>query len=144
VSALKPWLSDRPARPHPKISKRFGATTVVALARAPASDPIDSRWISIVAGLIPPAADVGFAREDLCEARHVHRVADSDEVGHLFQSEAGHRSDLKPAKCSDAMSATLEAPFGSWVEVAGSCSARQAAISFRLAFRKLSPSRVMR
>ena len=33
--------------------------------------------------------------------------ANSDEVGHLFKAEAGHRSDLKPAGCSDAMSATF-------------------------------------
>jgi hypothetical protein len=40
--------------------KRFGATTGLALARAVACDPIDSWWISTAAGLIFPAADVGF------------------------------------------------------------------------------------
>jgi hypothetical protein len=55
--------------------KRFGATTGLALARAVACDPIDSWWISTAAGLIFPAADVGFVGEDLCEASHVHRVA---------------------------------------------------------------------
>ena len=45
---------------------------VLALAPAAACDPIDSGWISMAAGLISPADDVGFVGEDLCEASHVH------------------------------------------------------------------------
>ena len=33
-------------------------------------------------------------------------TADSDEVGHAFQSEAGHYSELMPARDSDAKPAT--------------------------------------
>jgi hypothetical protein len=60
--------------------KRFGATTVLALARAAVSDPIDSQWISMMAGLISPAGDVGFVREDFCEASHVHGIAAAREA----------------------------------------------------------------
>ena len=45
---------------------------VLALAPAAACDPIDLGWISMAAGLISPADDVGFVGEDLCEASHVH------------------------------------------------------------------------
>ena len=94
--------------------------------------------------ILDAARGLSGQAETLKSDVHAFLRADSDEAGHLFQSEAGQDSDLKPAGCSDAKSATLEAPFGSLVEVAGSCSARQAAISFRLAFRKLSPSSAMR
>jgi hypothetical protein len=33
--------------------------------------------------------------------------ADSDDPGQQFRREAGRRSDLKPAICSDLMSATF-------------------------------------
>ena len=56
---------------EPVERKRFGVTTVLALAPAVACDPIDSWWISMASGLISPAGDVGFVGEDLCEASHV-------------------------------------------------------------------------
>ncbi len=34
------------------------------------------------------------------------KVADSDEAGHAFQSEAGRYSELMPARYSDAKPAT--------------------------------------
>jgi len=74
----------------PSIRKRFGATTVVALARAPASDPIDSRWISIVAGLISPAADVEFLPARICARRGM-------SIELRIPTKSATYSNLKPA-----------------------------------------------
>jgi hypothetical protein len=41
---------------------------------------IDSRWISMTAGLISTEPDAGLVREDLYEARHVHRIAAAREA----------------------------------------------------------------
>jgi hypothetical protein len=45
-------------------------------------------------------------RDAVAHLRSTMKIADSDEAGHAFQSEAGRYSELMPARDSDAKSAT--------------------------------------